>query len=133
FPDVHRGRTEAAHESGNDRVPEGGGREVRGVPREPARVVPLRDGDDAARPGTRHQDALRDAAVAEGARDAPSRPADDGPADARHRAAPDDADERADGADAGRRGRSGAAVTLAIVSASPALTSSTLTARGAEG
>ncbi len=98
-----RRRSQAADQGGDHRVPEDGRRQVRGVPRRPARVVPRRIGDDAAGRDAADEEPLRDAARREGARDAPSRPADDDPADDRPGAAPDPPDAGADGADAGRR------------------------------
>src|SRR5207248_2154600 len=74
------------------------GRQVCIVPREPARIVPERAGQDAAAGGRRDEEPLRDAARREGARDASSGAADDDAADDRAGAASDASDAGADGA-----------------------------------
>src|SRR5262249_51270768 len=102
------------------RVPEIRGRQVRRVSREPARIVPGRAGRSTARGAGRRPHSLRNAAVAERARDAPPRAADDDAADDRSGAAPHTPDERADGADTAATA-GGTAVKIAIATAIGAL------------
>src|SRR5262249_40233117 len=113
----HGRRAEAAHQGGARRHAEERRREVRGVPRGPVRVRPCGACDPVAPDRRRVEVALRDAALAEGARDASPGAADDDPADDRPGAASDPPDAGADGADAaaGAAGRS--AVTLLLAAA----------------
>src|SRR5206468_9235009 len=117
IPEVHGGRDKAAIEGRAHFVPQVGRRQVCRVPRRPARVVPERDGQDAARRAGTDESPIRDAAVAKGARDAPPRAAHDDPAHARSGAAPHAADAGADGADGGCGRDSGPAVRFAFATA----------------
>ena len=100
---VRRRGSQAAHQGGDHRVPEGRGRQVRGVPRRRSPESFLAEaGDDAARaPSRRRKSRFEMLLGGEGARDAPPRPADDDAADDRHRAAPDARSCRSGWRDAG--------------------------------
>src|SRR5262249_14185944 len=114
---VRRRRDAAAHEGGADRVLEGRGRQVRVVPRDGGRWVPVGEGIAAAGRAAAGQDPLRDDAGRQGARDASSRATDAHRADARPSTTPHASDAGADGGDAGGRVGAGRAVRRVIATA----------------
>ena len=104
---VRQGRrrgSQAPKQGGYRGAAEDGGRQICGPARNVYRSVSWRGSSDAARRRSAGPNALRHAARGEGARDAPSRPADGDAANDRRRAAPDPSDAGADGADAGGSG-----------------------------
>ena len=82
-------RVRAHHQGGDRRGAHHPWRAVRRLAGHRHRGAARRSRDAAGRPAAAGQDAVRDAARRQGARDAPPRPADGDPADARHHAAPD--------------------------------------------
>src|SRR4029077_17921613 len=105
LPELQRRGEQAAHQGGDDRVPQGGRREVRLVRRRARRRVPGREGDAAAGRAAAGEEPLRNAARREGARDAPPRTADARRAHHRPGAAPHASDAGTDGGNAGGDGR----------------------------
>src|SRR5439155_4833158 len=132
--EVQRRGSQASYEGGADCVPQGGGRQVRLIPRRAAGALPGRAGDDASWRAAGDEDPLRDADVREGARDASPRAAHDDAAHDRTGPAPDTENAGADGPDAGLAAApGGAAVRYANAAAVVAFVVAGILARPSTG